>query len=579
MSVAARLRRLDEGHEIVVCERSAHVSYANCGLPYHVGGVIEDRGSLILNTAEDLAARFGLDVRTGTDVLSIDRERHVVLAEELATGRRYEIAWDHLVLSPGAAPFVPYVPGAERALTLRTVEDMDRLVAAVRRDKASTAVVVGGGFIGLETAENLARAGLAVTIVELAPQVLAPLDAELAQLVADELDQHGVGLVLGTALAKVLPDAVELTDGQVLPADIVVLAIGVRPETTLARASGLAIGPRGGISVDERLRTSDPHVYAVGDAVEKTDLLSNEPVLVPLANIANRQGRMVADDIAGRPRPFGPVQGTAVIKVFSKVAAVTGWNEKRLRATGQPYLAIHTHPGSHAGYYPGTEPMALKLLVDPGTQAILGAEAVGGEGVDKRMDVLATAIRAGMPAPALVDLELTYAPQFGSAKDPVNLLGYVAENRLNGNERSVQWHELAERMAAGAVLVDARTPAEHARGHIPGSVNFALDELRARRAELSDLAPSGGDLIVYCQVGQRAHTATRLLASWGYQVANLDGGYLTWSAATRAQLAALVSPHVLGTDRVPAQASDMKSRSSSSSLGTSPPPSPAPARH
>jgi NADPH-dependent 2,4-dienoyl-CoA reductase/sulfur reductase-like enzyme/rhodanese-related sulfurtransferase len=540
MSVAARLRRLDEEHEVVVCERSEHVSYANCGLPYHVGGVIEDRGSLILNTPDGLAARLGLDVRTGTDVVSVDRDRQVVLAEELATGRRYEIAWDHLVLSPGASPFVPDVPGVERALTLGTVEDMDRVVTAVREGAPTTAVVVGAGFIGLETAENLSRAGLAVTIVELAPQVLAPLDPELAQLVADELGDHGVGLVLGAALAKVLPGTVELTDGRVLAADLVVLAIGVRPETALARAAGLAIGPRGGISVDDSLRTSDPRIYAVGDAVEKTDLLSNEPVLVPLANIANRQGRMVADNIAGQPRPFGPVQGTAVLEVFGKVAAVTGWNEKRLRSTGRPYMAVHTHPGSHAGYYPGAEPMALKLLVDPATHAVLGAQAVGGEGVDKRMDVLATAMRAGMAAPALADLELSYAPQFGSAKDAVNVLGYVAENRLNGNERSVQWHELADRAAAGAAVVDARTPAEHATGHVPGALNLPLDGLRARRSEVAGLVRPGTEVIVYCQVGQRAHTAARLLASWGYEVANLDGGYLTWSAATRARTAAVV---------------------------------------
>lgn len=538
MSVAARLRRLDEEQEIIVCERSSEVSYANCGLPYHVGGVIEDRSSLVLNTPGTLAARFALDIRTRTEVLSIDRGRQVVVVRDLATDRQYEIAWDHLVLSPGAAPFVPEVPGVERALTLRTVEDMDRVVAALREGPATTAVVVGAGFIGLETAENLSRAGLEVSIVELAPQVLAPLDPELAQLIADELERCGVGLFLGAALAKVLPDAVELTNGQTLPADLVVLAIGVRPETALARAAGLAIGPRGGISVDEALRTSAPGIYAVGDAVEKTDALSNEALLVPLANIANRQGRMVADSIAGLPRPFRPVQGTAIIKVFEKVAAVTGWNEKRLRQAGRPYLAIHTHPGSHAAYYPGAETMALKLLVDPASGAILGAQAVGGQGVDKRIDVLATAMRAGLPAPDLADLELTYAPQFGSAKDPVNLLGYVAENRLSGRERSLQWYELRERLARGAILVDARAPDEHARGHIPGSVNLPLDELRARRAELARLAPPGTELVVYCQVGQRAHSATLLLASWGYDVANLDGGFLTWSTGTRSQAAA-----------------------------------------
>ena len=538
MSVATRLRRLDRDQDIVVLERGPYVSYANCGLPYYIGGAIKDRRSLILNTAEGLAARFALDVRTGTQVVSVDRERQVVVAQELATGRRYEMGWDRLVLSPGASPVVPDLPGIERALPLRTVEDMDEIAIAVREGGAATAVVVGAGFIGLEVAENLSHAGLAVTVVELADQVLAPLDPELAQLVADELTSHDVGLVLGAALAKVLPDAVELSDGRELPADIVVLAIGVRPEVGLARSAGLTIGPRGGISVDERQRTSDPRIYAVGDAAEKTDVLTREPVLVPLANIANHQGRLAADDIADEPHPFGPVQGTAIIRVFGKVAAVTGWNEKRLKAAGRPYLAIHTHPGSHAGYYPGAEAMALKLLVEPASGCILGAGAVGGEGTDKRIDVLATAMRAGLRAPALADLELSYAPPFGSAKDPVNMLGYVAENRLNGNERSVQWHELAERTAKGAVLVDARTAAEHAAGHIPGALSMPLDELYARRDELAQFVAPGAELIVYCQVGQRAHTATRLLVQWGYVAANLDGGYLTWSAATRAQRAA-----------------------------------------
>lgn len=533
MSAAARLRRLDESHEIVVFERSQHVSYANCGLPYHLGGVIEDRGSLILSTPKEFADRFNVDVRTGSEVVSIDRERRAVVVEEPATGRRYEMAWDYLILSPGAAPFVPDVPGVERALTLRTIEDMDKIISAVRVGGASSAVVVGAGFIGLEAAENLHDATLGVNVVELAPQVLAPLDPELAQLVADELTAHGVGLVLGSALAKVLPGSVELTNGLVLPADLVVLAIGVRPETTLAVSAGLEIGPRGGIQVDDRLRTSDPRIYAVGDAAEKIDQLSNEAVLVPLANLANRQGRMVADDIAGRPRAFRHVQGSAIIKVFREAAAVTGWNEKRLQAAGRPYIAIHAHPGSHAGYYPGTATMALKLLVDPSTGAILGAEGVGRDGVDKRIDVLATAMHAGVTAPELVDLELCYAPQFASAKDPVNMLGYVAENRLNGNERSVQWHELRDRMAEGALVIDVRDRAEHAEGHIPGSVNFPLDELRVFRAQLAALAAPGGEVIVYCRVGHRAHVAARLVASWGYNVANLDGGYLTWSAGTR----------------------------------------------
>lgn len=542
MSAATRLRRLDEEHEVIVFERSQHVSYANCGMPYYVGGVIGDRASLVLNTPAGLAQRSRLEVRTGTEVVAIDRERQVVQAEELATGHRYEVAWDRLVLSPGSAPFVPDVPGVERAFTLRTVEDVDRIMTALQEQRPATAVVVGAGFVGLETAENLARRGLSVTVVELAPQVLAPLDPELSQIVADELAHQGLGLVLGAALGKVLPDAVELTNGRVLPADLVLLAIGVRPETSLARSCGLEIGPRGGICVDDRLRTSDPRIYAVGDAVEKVDWLSGEPVLVPLANLANHQGRAAADDIAGRSRSFGAVQATAIIKVFAKVAAVTGWNEKRLRAAGRPYIAVHTHPSSHAGYYPGAQPMALKLLVDPRTEQILGAQAVGGEGTDKRIDVISTAMRAGLAASALADLELSYAPQFGSAKDPVNMLGYVAENRLSGAARSVQWHEVADRVAQGALLVDVRAASEHAAGHIPGSYSFPLDDLRSLRGELARTADACPELIVYCRVGQRAHTAAALLTSWGYTVANLDGGYLTWSAGRRAEQAPAAHP-------------------------------------
>ncbi|HET9058532.1 MAG TPA: FAD-dependent oxidoreductase [Acidimicrobiales bacterium] len=538
MSTAARLRRLDEAHEIVVLERSQYVSYANCGLPYYVGGTIEDREALILGTPQSFASRFGIDVRTGTEALAVDRERSVVVAREVGSRATYEIPWDHLVLSPGATAFVPDVPGVGRALTLRTIEDMDKVRSATRDGHASSAVVVGGGFIGLEAAENLQRAGLSVTVVELAAQVLAPLDPELAQLVADELAYNGVGLALGAALAKVLPDAVELTNGQVLPADLVLLAIGVQPDTALARAAGLALGPRGGIQVDEHLRTSDPRIYAVGDAVEKLDQLSAEPVLVPLANIANHQGRRVADEIAGVPRPFRPVQSTAIIRVFGLTAAVTGWNEKRLAAAGHPYIALHTHPGSHAGYYPGASPMALKLLIEPTTGAILGAEAVGADGVDKRMDVLATAMHAGLTGPQLAELELAYAPQFSSAKDPVNMLGYVCENRLNDNESSVQWYEVPGLAEAGAVIIDLRTPQEHADGHIPGSWNLPLDELRARRPDLSARVPNGSRVVVYCAAGQRAHIGYRLLASWGYDVVNLDGGYLTWSAGTRAEYAA-----------------------------------------
>ncbi|WP_204299602.1 FAD-dependent oxidoreductase [Actinoplanes campanulatus] len=529
MSAATRLRRLDLEAEIVVLERGEHVSYANCGLPYHVGGVIADRAALLLHTPASLHARFNLDVRVRTEVVAIDRDRQVVQVREADGGRRYEERYDRLVLSPGAAPFVPDLPGIERAMTLRSVTDADRLTTLIAEQRPRTAVVVGGGFIGLETAENLRRRGLTVDLVELDRQVLAPLDPEMVTAVHAELRRHGVNVHYGTALTKVLPAAVELTDGRHLDADLVLLAIGVRPETGLARAAGLTIGPRGGIAVDDTMRTSDPHIFAVGDAVEKTDHIGGETTLIPLANTANRQGRLVADAIAGRPGRLQGRVGTAIVQIFDLTVAVTGWNEKRLRASGRPYQAIHTHPASHAGYYPGAQPMSIKLLFDPQDGRILGAQAVGGDGVDKRIDVLATAIRAGLTAGDLADLELAYAPAFGSAKDPVNMLGYIADNLITDGQHTRQWHELDDALAAGATLVDVRTAAEHSAGHIPGSINLPLDELRDHLDDLPD-----SDLIVYCQVGQRGHTATALLTGLGHAAANLDGGYRTWQAGNAA---------------------------------------------
>ena len=526
MSAATRLRRLASGAEIVVLERGPEVSYANCGLPYYAGGVIERRDDLLLQTPQSLHTRFGLDVRVRTEVLAIDRETRRLRVRDLVTGREYDEGYDHLVLSPGAAPVVPELPGVERALTLRTVADADRLAAAVRGG-ARTAVVVGGGFIGLEVAENLARRGLTVAVVERDAQVLAPLDPEMAAPVHAELAANGVALHLGATVTKVLADVVELHDGRLLDADLVLLAIGVRPETDLASGAGLKLGPRGGIAVDETMRTSDPHIYAVGDAVEKVDRVGGVPSLIPLANTANRQGRLAADAIAGLPVRLGGRIGTAIVQVFGLTVATTGANEKRLRAAGRPYRVIHTHPASHAGYYPGAEPMSLKLLLDPGDATLLGAQAVGGAGVDKRIDVLATALYAGLRADELADLELGYAPAFGSAKDPVNMLGYIAGNQLSDGEQSIQWHEVAAAVEAGAALLDVRTPAEYAAGHLPGAISLPLDELRERMAEVPDRA-----LIVYCQVGQRGHTATALLTGHGYRVHNLDGGYRTWQAGT-----------------------------------------------
>jgi len=522
MSVATRLRRLDDEASIIVLERSAHVSYANCGLPYYVGGVIDDEADLLLQTPASLHERFRIDVRVRSEARHIDTTSRRVAVRDLATGHDYELEYDALVLSPGASPIIPPIPGVERALPLRTVEDVERLHAVVS-DLPRHAVVIGGGFIGVEVAENLMHRGIATTIVEAAPQLLAPLDPEMASLVAEEVVRNGVSLYLDDAVATISAASVTLKSGTVVDADLVVLAIGVRPEVSLARAAGLAIGPRGGIEVNGFNQTSEPRIYALGDAAEKMDALDGSATLVPLANIANRHGRLVADHVAGRDvRPRTTI-ATAIVKVFDLTVATTGWNEKRLEAAGRRAVAIHTHPASHAGYYPGARPMSLKILVDPSSGALLGAQGVGSDGVDKRIDVLATAIRGGISAPELADLELAYAPPFGSAKDPVNMLGYVAENVLSGLERTIQWHEVDDYLARGATLIDVRSREEFERGSLPGAINIPVDELRERRGEIDSSV-----IVVFCQVGQRGHVATQLLSRWGHTVRNLDGGYATW---------------------------------------------------
>jgi NADPH-dependent 2,4-dienoyl-CoA reductase/sulfur reductase-like enzyme/rhodanese-related sulfurtransferase len=532
MSAATRLRRLDESAEIIVLERSGHVSYANCGLPYFVGGVIEDEDDLLLQTPQKLYERFRLDVRVDSEVVAIDPSARTVTVRSTIDASTTEIAFDKLVLSPGAVSVRPPIPGFDRVRSLRTVEDAERLAGDVSA-RPRTAVVIGAGFIGLETAENLSRSGIGVTVVEAAAQVLTPLDPELAVLVEAELLANGVEVVTGAAVTAVTDTAVVLADGRVLDADLVVGSIGVRPDTRLAVMAGLTIGAHGGIVVDGSGRTSDPDVYAVGDAVEKTDSVSGGSSLVALANVANRQGRRVADHIAGLDRPSVPSLGTAIVKVFSRTAAMTGWNESRLRAAGRPYRCVHAHPWNHATYYPGAEQMTLKLLFDPLEGTILGAQAVGGTGVDKRIDILATAMSAGMRAPALADLELAYAPPFSSAKDPVNMLGYMSENILSGECDVVQAIEIDDLAATGWTLLDVRTRQEFEAGSIPEAVNAPLDVLRR---DLPSLGP--GPFLVFCQVGQRGHTATELLHESGLEARNVDGGLTTWRAAEAARTAA-----------------------------------------
>ena len=536
MSTATRLRRLDAAAHIIVLERSGHVSFANCGLPYFVGGIIEDEEDLTLQTPEQLFDRFWLDVRVHDEVVAIDRAEHYVTTRSTVTGEESSVSYDKLVLSMGAAPVRPPIPGYERARTLRTVEDAARLASDVGVAPA-TAVVIGAGFIGLEVAENLVLQGIDVTIVEATPQVLPPLDPELAILVRDELVAHGVHVEIGAMVSSVGERTVTLADGRVLAADLVVGAIGVRPDIRLAELAGLELGPSGGIAVNEANQTNDPDVYAVGDAVEKPDAISHATSLIALANVANRQGRRVADHIAGRPSHSVDSLGTAIVKVFDVVAATVGWSERRLRAAGRPFRAIHSHPFDHATYYPGATRMAAKLIFDPDNGTILGAQIVGHNGVDKRIDVIATAMSAGMTADRLADLELAYAPPFSSAKDPVNLLGYMAGNVLSGDCDVVDPHEIDSLVEQGWVLLDVRTRAEHVAGAIMGSVSAPVDLLRDQLDGLGK-----GPFVVFCEVGQRGHTATALLQELGIEARNLDGGYQTWLAFARAKRGSTSKP-------------------------------------
>ena len=523
MSFAARMRRLDETAEITVIEKSGFVSYANCGLPYYIGGVIENEKSLLLQTPQSLWKRFRLDVRVGSEVLRIDADAKQVDVINHASGEEYSLTYDFLVLSPGAAPIRPNLPGIERSLSLRNVEDVQRLFDVVS-NKPKSAVVVGGGFIGVEMAENLQRRGVPTSIVEAQDQVLMPLDSEIVTFVHAEIKKHRVELYLGSALASISPTSVILANGVEIDAELVVMAIGVRPEVSLAKLAGLVIGERGGVKVDEFNRTSNQFIYAVGDAVEKVDAVDHNAALVPLANIANRHGRVIADHIAGKTVRPVETQGTAIVKVFDLTVATSGWNEKKLIAAGLEYIAIHTHPASHAGYYPGAQVMALKLLIDPKTHRILGVQGVGKEGVDKRIDVIATAMRGGITAPELADLELAYAPPFGSAKDPVNMLGYISENVLSGITPTVQWSEVEQKVSEGYTILDVRSTGEVDQGTLPGAINLPIDEIREHNEEIPI-----GKILVTCQVGQRGHAATRLLRELGHDAVNLDGGYVTWS--------------------------------------------------
>ena len=529
-SAAARSRRLSEDAEIVLFERGPDVSFANCGLPYYVGGEIAERKKLLVTTPEMLRTRFKLDVRTRSSVESIDRSAKTVRVRDLASGREYEETYDKLILATGAAPVRPSIPGIDSpgVFTLRNLQDTDRIKEQVNRG-VKRVVLVGGGFISLELAENFVRLGITTTLVEKNDQILTPFDREMTTPVVGALLDKGVTLLLGQSAEALeqTPDGlvVCLNSGQRLPAQLVIFGIGVRPENTLAVDAKLEVGPRGGIRVNDHLQTSDPDIYAVGDAIEVKDVVSGEPTQVPLAGPANRQGRIAADNVFGRSATYRGTQGTAILGFFDRTAAMTGASEKVLRRANRPFRKVYVHPTHHAGYYPGAEAMALKLLFDPATGRVLGAQAVGGAGVDKRIDVLAVAIQAGMTVYDLEEMELAYAPQFGSAKDPINMAGFVAGGMMRGEHPQVDVETvLAAPAAEQPFLFDVRTPQEFASGHIPGAVNIPVDDLRTRLGEL----PRDREIAAYCQVGQRGYLATRILHQNGFSAANIGGGYKTF---------------------------------------------------
>lgn len=522
-SCAARARRLDESAEIVVFEKGPYVSFANCGLPYHVGDVIRDERSLLLVTPERFKQRFDIDVRVHHRVEAIDAKARSVRVRHMQTGEEWVEPYDALVLCPGARPLRPNVPGVDLpgVFTLRTVPDTRRLREWIDERRARRAVVVGGGFVGLEVADNLAKRGLEVDVIEREPQVLSPIDPEMARPVEDHLRENGIGLVLGEALEAIEQRgeglSISTSSGRRLEADLVILGLGVRPEVDLAARAGVALGSLGGIRVDEHMRTSVPGVWAAGDAVEDTCFITGRPRLMPLAGPANRQGRVAADDVCGREPSFRGVQGTVVCGLFELTVAATGASEKWLAGTLDAE-AIWLHPNNHVAYYPGAEPIHLKLVFSKQNGRVLGAQAVGKRDVEKRIDVIAMAIQMGATVYDLEQAELCYAPQFGAAKDPVNLAGMIAANLLRGDVAHASWHDLGH---TDATLLDVRERDEVARGSVPGSINIPLSELRQRLGELD----AERELWVYCQSGKRSYDAARALLQRGFAVRNLPGGF------------------------------------------------------
>ena len=534
-TVAARLRTMDEKANIILFERGKYVSYANCGLPYYIGDTINNREKLFVQTAKGFTDRFRIDIRTEQEVTAIRPDKKEVEIKNLSTGETYTETYDKLVLSPGAEPLRPGIEGigSKKIFTLRNVPDTDTIKNYVNTENPKRAIVVGGGFIGLEMAENLHDLGIQVDVVEMANQVMAPLDFSMAAIVHRQLTDKGVGLHLEDGVSRFEEKdggvTVHLRSGKQIATDMVLLSIGVRPETKLAKDAGLAIGERGGITVNDYMQTSDADIYALGDAVEVRHLVTGQPALIPLAGPANKQGRIVADNIVfGNKEKYPGSIGTSIAKVFDLTVAAAGANAKLLQRNNIPYISSYTHGASHAGYYPGAVPLSIKILFAPENGKLLGAQIVGFNGVDKRIEMLAQVIQRGGTVHDLAELEHAYAPPYSSAKDPVNMAGFVAENILNKKSRIIQWRELAE-LPADTIRIDVRTHDEYKLGTIPGFINIPVDELREHLDEL----PKEKPIVVTCAVGLRGYLAYRILVQNGFKhVRNLSGGYKTWSVAT-----------------------------------------------
>lgn len=537
-STAARLRRLDETVEIIMFEKGEYISFSNCGLPYYIGEVIDEREKLIVQTVEQMSTKFKIDIRNLSEVIKIDKENKVVTVTNHKTGESYEETYDVLVLSPGAQPIKPGISGINECnnlFTLRNIPDTDQIKSFVDNQKPKHAVVIGGGFIGLEMAENLHERGLEITLVEASSQVMAPLDIEMVSIIHEHLVDKGVKLILNDGVQSFENNGkkVVLNSGQVIETDLIILSIGVRPETTIAREAGLALNERGAIVVDKKMKTSDESIYALGDAVEIMDFVNKQPTIIPLAWPANRQGRIVADNICGKESEYKGTLGSSVAKVFDYTVAATGNNEKTLKRLNLEYKALHIHPGSHAGYYPGAFPIAYKLLFNPTTGQIYGAQGVGIDGVEKRIDIIATAIKGNLNVIDLQGVEVCYAPPYNSAKDAVNMLGYYAENIMDGLIETIDWSEVNSLDETTSVVLDVRESFELMTGKIKNSIHIPLGQLRNRLNEL----PTYKTVYVTCQVGLRGYVACRLLNQYGFKAKNIDGGVKTYLAIEKAQQA------------------------------------------